>query len=81
MSKSGPGGAWVDVCVALQSTLEWTFRRTDGDQLAASRIDLILASHSAMPLVQSAAVMVDVQEGGHSPVGMHLHLVGPSALV
>lgn len=77
----GPGAAWVDVCAAVQPQLEWTYRHTDSSgQLAASRIDLILASHSAVPLVKSASVLTAVQDGGHSPVLLDVHLVGPTML-
>jgi hypothetical protein len=75
----GPGGAWIDVHAALlQSPIPWTFHSLGASQSGASRIDLVLANHSAMALVQSATVMSDIQDGGHSPVLVTLRL--PSAL-
>jgi hypothetical protein len=75
----GPGSAWIDVHAALlQPPLPWTFNSLGASQSGASRIDLVLANHSAMTLVQSATVLSDIQDGGHSPVLVTLRL--PSAL-
>ena len=77
----GPGGAWVDVHRALLKEVPWTFRSVDKEgTLSASRIDLVLANHAAMPLVQSASVLESVQDGGHSPVLVHLVLQAPVIL-
>ena len=75
----GPGGAWIDVHTALlPPPLPWTFHSLGTSQKVPSRIDLILANHSAMALVQSATVLSDIRDGGHSPVLVTLRL--PSAL-
>ena len=75
----GPGSAWVDVHVALlPSPLPWTFHSLGVSQSGASRIDLVLANHAAMSLIQSASVLSDVRDGGHSPVIISLRL--PSSL-
>ena len=77
----GPGGAWVDVHRALLGEVPWTFRSLDSaNTLSASRIDLILANHAAMALVQTAAVLESICDGGHSPVLVNIRLDGPVAL-
>ena len=78
-SLLGPGGAWVDVHAnLLAAPLPWTFEHPGSQgRLAASRIDLILANRAAMLLVQSATVLPTVRSGGHCPVLVSLHLVGP----
>ena len=66
----GPGAPWVDVHrVLLPTPLPWTYQAVGPQgKLSASRIDLILANHLAMALVQSASVLEVVRDGGHSPV-------------
>ena len=78
----GPGGAWLDVHAALlPEPLPFTFQLQDtAGNLAASRIDLILANRAAMALVTSATVHSDVQDGGHSPVLASLRLSSPTTL-
>ena len=77
----GPGAAWVDMHRALLAEVSWTFRNVDSSgKLSASRIDLILANHAAMPLVQSASVLESVSDGGHSPVLVWLAVQGPVVL-
>ena len=86
----GPGAAWVDVQVhpsGPKSTqvalggggaLDWTFQLMDREgRVSASRIDLILANHVAMGLVRRVGVLGHIRDGGHSPVVVDLHLVGP----
>ena len=46
----------------------------------SSRIDLILASHSALPLVTSVDVLAHIRDGGHSPVVATLQLSQPLSL-
>ena len=78
----GPGGAWIDVHAALlQPPLPWTFHSLGESQSGASRIDLVLANHSAMALVQSASVLSDIRDGGHSPVLVTLRLPSDLPLV
>ena len=78
----GPGGAWVDVQAALlPEPLAWTFQLLDRDgKLSASRIDLLLANHAAMTLLQSVRVVADVRDGGHSPVLVELLCGGPTSI-
>jgi exonuclease III len=78
----GPGGAWVDVHRAhLGDTVPWTFRSLDTDgTLSASRIDLVLANHSAMALVAAASVLDSVYDGGHCPILVDICLSGPVSL-
>ena len=78
----GPGGAWVDVHSALLGELvPWTFQSIDTvGKLSASRIDLILANHAAMGLVQGARVLSAIRDGGHSPVLVDLLLSGPASV-
>ena len=77
----GPGGAWLDVHATLMPTpLPWTFHSLGESQDGASRIDLVLANHSAMPLIRSAEVLSDIRDGGHSPVIVTLQLQTPLAL-
>ena len=74
----GPGSPWVDVHRVLMAEVPWTYRNVGADaQLAASRIDLILANSSAMALVRGARVLETVADGGHSPVLVDLQLDGP----
>ena len=78
----GPGGAWVDVHAALlQPPLPWTFHSLGQSQLGASRIDLVLANHAAMPFLQSASVLSDLRDGGHSPVLVTLRFPSAATLV
>ena len=78
----GPGGAWVDIHRTLLTGSFWTFQSLDtSGKLSASRIDLVLASHSAIPLVQDATVFDAVQDGGHLPVLLSIRLHGPLSLV
>ena len=72
----GPGGAWIDVHVAmLPAPLPWTFQSVDSnDRLSASRIDLVLANQAAVSLITSASVFSNIRDGGHSPVIVHLRL-------
>ena len=73
----GPSGAWVDIQRANLAEIPWTFRSVDSSgKLSASRIDLVLASHSAVPLLLDTSVLVQVQDGGHSPVLVSLRLDG-----
>lgn len=78
----GPGGPLVDVHRALLGeAVPWTFRSFDSTgTLSASRIDLALASHSAMGLVQTASVLESVSDGGHSPVLLAVRVGGPVTL-
>ena len=78
----GPSGAWVDVQAALlPEPLPWTFQLLDRDgNVSASRIDLLLANHAAMALVRSTRVLVDIRDGGHSPVLVELSLSGPATI-
>ena len=48
--------------------------------LSASRIDMVLANHSAMQLLQDAWVLETVQDGGHSPVMVTVRLHTPAVL-
>ena len=79
----GPGGAWVDVHVALlEDPLSWTFHLVDQEgKLSASRIDLILANHAALGLVSKAWVQTTLRDGGHSPVGVDLNIAGPTTII
>ena len=74
----GPGGAWVDVLAATAGDiLPWTFQLLDREgKLSASRIDLVLANHAAMALVQRAEVLTWIRDGGHSPVVVNLSFSG-----
>ena len=57
--------------------LPWTVQLLDREgKLSASRIDLILANHAAMALVQRAEVISSVRDGGHSPVVVALSFSG-----
>ena len=78
----GPGGAWLDVHVALaQERVPWTFQTVDQTgKLSASRIDLILANHAAMPLVCGARVLSDIRDGGHSPVLVDILFTGSASI-
>ena len=79
----GPGGAWVDLQAAHSTApLEPTYHSaaTSRCRSGSSRIDLILASCSALPLVTSIAVLAHIQDGGHSPVIATLRLSQPLAL-
>ena len=79
----GPGGAWVDVQATFATTpLEPTFHSTatTRSRSGASRIDLILASRSALSLVRRIEVLSHIQDGGHSPVVVSLRLQQPLAL-
>ena len=78
----GPGGAWVDVHVALlPPPLPWTFQHPgSGGRQACSRIDLILANRAAMSLMLSATVYPEVRSGGHCPVLVTLRLAGPISI-
>ena len=78
----GPGSAWADVhATMLPPPLPWTYQLTDTrGHTAASRIDLVLANHTALPLILSAAVLTGIQHGGHSPVMVTLRLNSPIAL-
>ena len=78
----GPAGAWVDVHAALLGEpLPWTFQILDGEgKLSASRIDLILANHAALSLIERAWVLSDVRDGGHSPVLVDLCVEGPVSI-
>ena len=49
--------------------------------MAASQIDLVLANHVALPLVQRLEVLTNMRDGGHSPVLVDVQLVGPVAIV
>ena len=79
----GPGAAWVDVQVALQGAgaLDWTFQLLDQEgRVSASRIDLVLANHVALGLIQRVEVLGDIRDGGHSPVVVELQLAGAVAI-
>jgi exonuclease III len=78
----GPGGAWVDVHAALlPEPLPWTFQLLDREgKLSASRIDLLLGNHAAMALLRGARVLLDVRDGGHSPVRVELLCGGPVSI-
>jgi hypothetical protein len=74
----GPGSPWVDVQVAMLEELEWTYRAVDSrGATSASRIDLVLANHAAMALVQSVRVVSSLCDNGHNPVVVALQLSGP----
>jgi hypothetical protein len=74
----GPGAPWVDVHRAMLGEVPWTFRNVNSEaKLSASRIDLVLANHTAMALVRGASVLEAVADGGHSPVLVQLQLMGP----
>ena len=79
----GPGGAWVDLH-ALHGTapLEPTFHSaaTSRSRAGSSRIDLILASRSALPFIKQVEVLGHIQDGGHSPVIATLCLSQPLAI-
>ena len=66
----GPGAPWVDVHRLLMATpLPWTYQQLGSQgKLSASRIDLMLANHAALALVDSASICESVRDGGHSPV-------------
>ena len=71
----GPGGAWVDVHRALLGSVPWTFQSVDtSGKLSASRIDLVLANHAAMQLMQGGLILDTVRDGGYSPVLATLQL-------
>ena len=57
----GSGGCFPDAW-------EWTFRWNE----AMSRCDAVLACRAAIPLVAGLRVMIEVQDGGHSPVVVSL---------
>ena len=75
----GPGGAGVDVQAALHDgPLAWTYRHLDqSGKESASRIDLVLANHAALPLVETIEVLSGVRYGGHSPVVVTLRHCTP----
>ena len=78
----GPGAPWVDVHRALVAEPAWTFQSVDTQgRLSASRIDLVLANHSAMNLVRAAWVASELRDGGHSPVMVELCMQGTPRLV
>ena len=78
----GPSGAWTDLHAALvDPPLQPTYRSSDATgRSGSSRIDLILASRSALPLIQRVEVLSHISDGGHSPVVATLHLRGPLAI-
>ena len=78
----GPGGPFIDVHRSLLGdSVPWTFRSLDqAGNLSASRIDLALVNHAALPLIQSASVLTSVGDGGHSPVLLEFRLSGPVTL-
>ena len=77
----GPASPWVDVHRALLGEVPWTFQNVDSTgKLSASRIDLVLANHLAMALVQGASVLQSVRDGGHSPVLVQLRVGDPLVL-
>ena len=77
----GPATPWVDVHRALLDDVPWTFQNVDTSaRLSASRIDLILANHVAMGMVQNPTVLQSVRDGGHSPVLLELRLDAPVVL-
>ena len=77
----GPGAAWVDVHRSLMQEVPWTFQNRDSQaHLSASRIDLVLANHSAMALICQASVLQTVSDGGHSPVLVGIRLDTPAGI-
>ena len=65
----------------MLSEIPWTFKSVDtANHLSASRIDLVLANHTALELVLAASVLETVGDGGHSPVLFDVRLDGPSSL-
>ena len=65
----------------LGEDVPWTYQHTDHTgKLSASRIDLILASHSAMGLVCDASVLSDIRDGGHSPVVVDIIFTGSPSI-
>ena len=78
----GPGAAWVDVHRSLMEEVPWTFQNRDSKaNLSASRIDLVLANHSAMNLICQASVLQSVCDGGHSPVLVGIRLGSPVGII
>ena len=73
---TGPGAPWTDVHAALlPEPLPMTFHSPQlSGQVAASRIDLILANTAALPLLRGASVESDFRDGGHSPAFVSLAL-------
>ena len=81
---TGPGGAWVDLQQVFAShPLEPTYHSvaTSRCSSGSSRIDFILASRSALPLVRHAAVFSHIRDGGHCPLVATLHLSQPLPIV
>ena len=77
----GPASPWAHVHRALLGEVPWTFQNVDSTgKLSDSRIDLVLANHLAMALVQGASVMQSVRDGGHSPVLVQLRVGDPVVL-
>ena len=73
----GPGGAWVDLQQVFAShPLEPTFHSvaTSRCNSGTSRIDLILASKSALPFVRQVKVLSQIRDSGHCPVMSTLQL-------
>ena len=80
LAAAGPCSPWVDVHRAMLDEVPWMFQNVDGNaQLSASRIDLVLANHSAMGLVRAPSVLQSVRDG-HSPVLFELCLDTPVVL-
>ena len=65
----------------LRPPLPWTFSLTDTrGNVSASRIDLVLANRSALPMLRSAAVLSGIQHGGHCPVLVTLRVDNPISI-
>jgi hypothetical protein len=49
-------------------------------RVSASRLDLVIANHAVMTLVQGTGTISEVRDGGHSPVVVDISFCGPTSI-
>jgi len=77
----GPAGAFLDLqLVVSPGEYAPTFRHRRGEETRTSRCDLVLGSHSVLPLVEKVFVESGACDGGHSPVVVELRSARPWAI-